>query len=294
VSTYLLDHGWSGERERLDGLGSVFDSGTVREFEAVGVGPGWRCLEIGGGSGTVARWLCERVGPGGRVVATDLDTGFLEGLRLPGLEVRHHDIVVDELEEGAFDLVHTRLVLEHLRDRDRDLALARMARALAPGGWLVVEAFEFSRVAVTSSNPSPAVRRAAVVLPALFRAVLTAVRPAGLDARVGHRLPAELCRLGLADVTAEGRSVFIQGGSATAGVARLSLARFAEIIADPPDTLHSAALWTAPGVLQRLAPLRRQIARQLRAIEPLFDDAAVWTMAPAMVAARGRRPPGSP
>jgi hypothetical protein len=290
MSTYLLDHGWSGERDRLDGLGSLFDSGTVREFEAVGVGPGWRCLEIGGGSGTVARWLCNRVGPGGRVVATDLDTGFLEGLHLPGLEVRRHDIVVDELEVGAFDLVHTRLVLEHLRDRD--LALARIVRALAPGGWLVVEAFELSRMAITSSNPSPAVRRAAVVLPALFRAVLTAVRPAGLDARVGHRLPAEFCRLGLTDVTAEGRSVFIQGGSPTAAAAQLSLARFAEIIADPPDALHSAAPWTAPGMLQRLAPIRRQIARRLRALEPLFDDAAVWTMAPALVAARGRRPPG--
>jgi SAM-dependent methyltransferase len=292
VSTYLLDHGWSGERERLDGLGSVFDPGTFREFDAIGVGPGWRCLEVGGGSGTVARWLCERVGPAGRVVATDLDTGFLDELRLPNLEVRRHDIVTDELEQGAFDLVHTRLVLEHLRDRD--LALARMVSALAPGGWLVVEAFQYSGVAVTSSRPSPAVRRAALALPALFRAVLTALRPAGFDARLGHRLPAHLCRLGLVDVTAEGRAVFIRGGSPTAEVARLSLARFEEIIADPPAALPSAAPWTAPGVLQRLAPLRREMARRLHALAPAFDDDGVWAMAPLLVAARGQRPPGSP
>lgn len=290
MTAYLLDHGWSGERERLDGLGSVFDPGTIREFDAVGVSAGWRCLEVGGGSGTVARWLCDRVGPKGRVVATDLDTGFLEGLGLPGLEVRRHDIVVDELEEGAFDLVHTRLVLEHLRDRD--VALARMARALAPGGWLVVEAFEFSGVALSSSRPSPAVRRAAVLLPALFRALMTAVRPAGLDARVGHRLPAELCRLGLGDVTAEGRAVFVRGGSGPAEMARLSVARFAEIIADPPAVLRSASPWTASGLLQRLAPLRRQMARGLRAVNPLLDDEAVWAMAPVLVAARGRRSPG--
>jgi ubiquinone/menaquinone biosynthesis C-methylase UbiE len=96
----------------------------------------------------VARWLCEQAGPTGRVVATDLDTGILTSLGIPGLEVRQHDIVQDNLEEGAFDLVHSRLVLEHLPERD--VALARMARALAPGGWLVVESFQ-----LTPMSPPP-------------------------------------------------------------------------------------------------------------------------------------------
>jgi len=289
VTNYLLDHAWVGERERLDGLGIVFDPGTICHLESVGVGPGWRCLEVGGGSGTVARWLCQRTGPTGHVVATDLDTGILTSLGIPGLEVRRHDIVSDDLEEGIFDLVHTRLVLEHLPDRD--VALARMARALAPGGWLLVEAFQLTPMALTSTRPQADLRWASLALRASFRAVMLAMRPAGLDGRVGHRLPAELCRLGLVDVEAEGRAVFLRGGSPAASVATLSLARCEEILADPPPMLVAPPPWRPSGLLHRLPPLRRRLARQLRRVSSLFDDRDVWAMAPVLVAARGRRPP---
>jgi hypothetical protein len=290
VTNYLLDHAWAGERERLDGLGVVFDPGTIGHLERVGVGPGWRCLEVGGGSGTVARWLCERTGPTGRVVATDLDTGILTSLGIPGLEIRRHDIVQDDLEEGAFDLVHTRLVLEHLPQRD--VALTRMARALAPGGWLVVESFQLTPMTVASARPSAGLRWASLSLPALFRAVLLAMRPAGLDSRLGHRLPAELSRLGLVDVDAEGRAVFIQGGSPAASVATLSLTRFADLLTDPPAALTAPGPWTLSGLLHRLPPLRRFLAGRLDGLRSLFDDPDIWAMGPVLVAARGRRPSG--
>ncbi|MGH8999638.1 MAG: hypothetical protein ACRDY7_09630 [Acidimicrobiia bacterium] len=44
---------------------STADSSTVRHLEALGVGAGWRCLEVGGGGGSVGRWLGERVGSDG-------------------------------------------------------------------------------------------------------------------------------------------------------------------------------------------------------------------------------------
>lgn len=288
MTNYLLDHAWAGERERLDGLGVVFDPGTIGHLEHIGVGPGWRCLEVGGGSGTVARWLCERTGPTGRVVATDLDTGILTSLGIPGLEVRRHDIAHDDLEEDSFDLIHTRLVLEHLPDRD--VALARMARALAPGGWLVVESFQLTPMTLASARPKAGMRWASLALPAVFRAVLLAMRPAGLNGRIGHRLPAELSRLGLVDVDAEGRAVFIQGGSPAASVATLSLTRFAEILTAPPATLTAPGPWTPSGLLHRLPPLRRLLARQLDRLRSLFHDDDIWAMGPVLVAARGRRP----
>jgi ubiquinone/menaquinone biosynthesis C-methylase UbiE len=40
------------------------------------VQPGWRCLEVGAGRGSMAVWLAQRVGPSGHVVATDVDVGF--------------------------------------------------------------------------------------------------------------------------------------------------------------------------------------------------------------------------
>lgn len=73
--------------------------------------PGVRCLEIGGGRGSIARWLCEYVGPKGRVTATDLDTGFLSGLSRPDLDVLRHDVTRDEFPESSFELVHVGAVL---------------------------------------------------------------------------------------------------------------------------------------------------------------------------------------
>jgi hypothetical protein len=56
VSTYLLDHAWAGERERLEGLSAVFDPGTFRVLEEVGSAQGgasskWVAVRSGGAVG---------------------------------------------------------------------------------------------------------------------------------------------------------------------------------------------------------------------------------------------------
>lgn len=101
--------------------------------------PGWRVWEVGAGSPGVPAWLAARVGPGGRVLATDIDVTWLGG---PGrdYEIRRHDVGTEPAPAGGgggFDLVHARLVLVHVPERAR--ALAGMVAALRPGGWLVVE-----------------------------------------------------------------------------------------------------------------------------------------------------------
>ena len=72
----------------------VHDLGGMTDL---GVGPGWRCLDVGDGDGSVARWLAGRVGPEGRVTATDLNPRFLGGHGQPNLEVRRHNILEDSL-----------------------------------------------------------------------------------------------------------------------------------------------------------------------------------------------------
>jgi SAM-dependent methyltransferase len=74
------------------------------------------------------------------VLTTDIDTRHLQATRMASVDVREHDILVDSLPEGSFDLAYARLVLEHLVDPDA--AIARMIAALKPGGWLLVEDFE--------------------------------------------------------------------------------------------------------------------------------------------------------
>jgi ubiquinone/menaquinone biosynthesis C-methylase UbiE len=83
---------------------------------------------------------CRSCGPHGHVLVTDVDTRFLKPSRGPTLDVRAHDIDSDPLPDAEFDLIHTRLVLMHVRERDT--ALARMASSLKVGGWLLVEEYD--------------------------------------------------------------------------------------------------------------------------------------------------------
>jgi SAM-dependent methyltransferase len=189
-SAYALDPSWYAERDRLNSLTGLYDVTTIDICEQVGVGDGWRCAEIGAGTGSVAQWLAERVGTSGQVLAVDLDTRFLEPLRSESLEVRCLDITSESLPVGAFDLVHARLLLEHLPQRDD--VLTRLVRALAPGGWLVVEDFDWSTSTVVDPR-APVLTRVADACRAAFGLH-------GYDAEYGRRLPRALRSAGLVDV----------------------------------------------------------------------------------------------
>ncbi len=128
-NTLIKERPGAFERER--------DAATIRYFEEIGVSSGWRCLEVGGGGGTITEWLCQRVGTTGHVVATDLDTQFLEVIVSPNIEVRRHNIVNDDLEIDCYDLVHARYVLLHLKEWE--VVLKKLADSVKPGGWLFIE-----------------------------------------------------------------------------------------------------------------------------------------------------------
>jgi ubiquinone/menaquinone biosynthesis C-methylase UbiE len=140
MTRYMLDNARHESADRFAALSALFDSTTTRHLERCGVRRGWRCLEVGAGGGSIATWLADRVGASGAVLATDIEPRFLSALARPSMEVRRHDIGVDALPERAFDLVHARLVLMHVPDRDQ--ALERMIGALKPGGWIVAEEFD--------------------------------------------------------------------------------------------------------------------------------------------------------
>jgi 2-polyprenyl-3-methyl-5-hydroxy-6-metoxy-1,4-benzoquinol methylase len=125
------------ERTRIMLFESAYDPNTIRQLQAIGVTDGWKCLEVGAGGGSIARWLAMVVGPSGKVVATDLSTRLLEQLPMQNIEVRQHNILTDQLESGLYDLVHARAVLMHLGEPEK--ALEKMAKSLRPGGWLFIE-----------------------------------------------------------------------------------------------------------------------------------------------------------
>ena len=136
---YIYDQGFSEERARLAGIESLWDPGSQAVLDALGIAAGWRCLEVGAGGGSLVQWMAGR---GATVTAIDIDTRFLEQLAGDTVEVRRVDIRTGELPQREFDLVHARLVLEHLNDRRR--ILDRLAAALRPGGWLVIEDYDWT------------------------------------------------------------------------------------------------------------------------------------------------------
>jgi SAM-dependent methyltransferase len=209
---YSLDNSAIQASDRFTALAELFDPGTIHHLERCGVGRGWHCLEIGGGGGSIARWLCERVGSAGRVVVTDINTRFLDQLSRPNLEVRLHDIVSDPLPEAAFDLVHARLVLMHLPERDA--VLARILRSLKPGGWLLDEEFD-----VMSVHPEPDVNPAEAIPNSIF-ALSRVMTDRGVHTRFGRLLFGRLRELGLDEVGAQARLSMGTAGSAVAVLIR--------------------------------------------------------------------------
>jgi SAM-dependent methyltransferase len=168
------------------------------------VGPGWRCLEVGAGSGSVARWLGERVAPGGHVVAADIDTRFVETppAGLAGiLEVRRCDIRSVEFPVGAFDLIHTRFVLEHLSDRVD--VMRRMMGWLRPGGWVCFE--EPDCYAGCASPNRPWARHMEA-----YRA------DPGYDVSCGRALPGEMRSVGMVDLHLDIEVAVVAGGEGLA------------------------------------------------------------------------------
>jgi SAM-dependent methyltransferase len=134
---YLLDNRQQEAGQRFDALAELLDPWTFRHLDALGISAGWRCLEIGAGGPSVPSWLAARVGPSGRVLATDIDTTWMPGEEGRSYDVLRHDVGTEPLPDSGFDLIHARLVLVHVPTRDA--VVGRLVAAVRPGGWLLLE-----------------------------------------------------------------------------------------------------------------------------------------------------------
>ena len=67
MNAYALSHDLQGERQRLALMSELLDPTERRNIRQLGLAPGWRCLEVGCGNGSIARWLAIQVGHGGHV-----------------------------------------------------------------------------------------------------------------------------------------------------------------------------------------------------------------------------------
>jgi arsenite methyltransferase len=117
---------------------SQFESGK-RLLERLGLEQGARVLDIGCGTGRLARWIAERLGPEGFVAGIDPLAERIDIARSQGGAARFEVGQAEDLaayEDAGFDAVCMSAVLHWVWDKAK--ALAEIRRVLRPGGRLGV------------------------------------------------------------------------------------------------------------------------------------------------------------
>lgn len=247
------------EFRRLRALEHVWDENTCSLVALrVPVQPGWRCLELGAGAGSIARWLAERVGPSGSVVAADINCRFL--MDMPGnVEVRRLDAADGQFGHEEFDLVHHRSVLSYVPRREE--VLVRLVRSLRPGGWLVSEEPDFSYRVIAGDSDNRLLSR-------FFQALRLILASSGVDFSFASRMSDLFRNLGLVDVDRSSRNHVAQGGSL-----------ISEIIWRAVEPLRSQLMGTAGFTEEEVA----ETSQLLQSREVSWVD-------PAIISVLGRRP----
>jgi SAM-dependent methyltransferase len=195
---YLLDNRQAQAGIRFGALAQLFDPVTFRHIDALGIGAGMRCWEVGAGGPSVPLGLAARVGPTGTVIATDIDVSWTRDIAGGAIEVLSHDVAADPPPPGPFDLVHARLVLVHVTDRAE--ALRRMVQSLRPGGWLLLEDADPALQPLLCPDEFGPEQQLANRLRTGFRTLMAG---RGADLAYGRTLPRVLREAGLADVSAD-------------------------------------------------------------------------------------------
>ena len=136
-----------------------------------------RALDLGCGPGFTTRLLAEVCAPH-ELVGLDASPAYVAQARAaapPGASFLVHDVTSLPFPGGAADLIHARLLLAHLREPERLLAL--WTSALRPGGRLLLDEVEWIR----SEDP---------VFVRYLQLVTAMLRARGQELLIGPRLEA--------------------------------------------------------------------------------------------------------
>jgi len=257
MEKYTLPHDLAGERQRLALMSALLDPVECVHIDRLGVRPGWRCLELGCGNGSIARALAERVAPTGHVVASDIDLSYIADLQAPCLEVRRIDILHDAIEEeDSYDFVVARALLHHLTPARK--ALEDMVTALKPGGLIL--SIEPDMLPCTVTVPDS--------MHAFWQGWLKWSVDAGIDYFISRKIPGWLDSLGLKDVGSEGYTAGFNGGSDWA-------------------TYWTETIQELAASLVKSGYVTEQMLKEFRAC---YQDPRYWTSVITFTASWGRKP----
>ena len=125
---------------------AMFSQWPPQLADAAGITAGDRVLDVGCGTGVLAREAALRAGAEGRVTGLDLNETMLDVARsiAPDIEWRVGDAMNLPFTDDSFDVVVSQFMLMFIPDRVA--ALAEMWRVLTPGGRLAVAVWSDSPV----------------------------------------------------------------------------------------------------------------------------------------------------
>jgi len=121
----------------------VYRRPLATALERLGLGPGWRCADVGAGGGDVSVALAELVGRDGRVYAVDSDPRARDEVaRAAAAAAQAQVIALTQAGEDLslpeeVDLAFCRFLLLHVIDPA--VVVRTMADAVRAGGWVVVQ-----------------------------------------------------------------------------------------------------------------------------------------------------------
>jgi ubiquinone/menaquinone biosynthesis C-methylase UbiE len=182
------------EHERLRHQGDLLEPATRRLFQAIGVGPGWRCLDVGCGPGATMQLMGDIVGPSGEVAGLDRDAkagrDAVERLQAAGSS-RYRFIEADMegadvIGERLFDLVFARLSLLHIRDPVG--VLRKMHRWTKPGGYIAAQDYYCRTMNLYPKSEAGS---------ELIRIILETSERAGVDLEFAFKLPVHFADAGI-------------------------------------------------------------------------------------------------
>lgn len=161
---------WQGAAAAWNDFGALLHAwlgpATETMLDIAKISAGDRVLDVAAGAGEQTVAIARRVGPTGRVLATDISPKILEfaasAARAAGLsnvEVRAMDGENLELEDATFDAVVSRVGLIYFPDQKR--ALSEMRRVLKPGGRVAAIVYSTADKNAFFSLPVSIIRRRA-------------------------------------------------------------------------------------------------------------------------------------
>jgi SAM-dependent methyltransferase len=121
----------------------VYRRPLATALERLGLGPGWRCADVGAGGGDVSVALAELVGRDGRVYAVDSDPRARDEVARAAAAAAHAQVIAltqageDLSLPEEVDLAFCRFLLLHVIDPA--VVVRTMAGAVRAGGWVVAQ-----------------------------------------------------------------------------------------------------------------------------------------------------------